>query len=58
MEHINDIRAIQTLIAFVCFIGIVIWAYSSKRKKAFEEAARLPFDQDDAPASAERNDNP
>jgi cytochrome c oxidase cbb3-type subunit 4 len=25
------------------FIGLCIWAYSRKRKKAFDEAANLPF---------------
>jgi cytochrome c oxidase cbb3-type subunit 4 len=27
----------------IAFIGLCIWAYSSKRKKAFDEAANLPF---------------
>jgi cytochrome c oxidase cbb3-type subunit 4 len=47
---INDLRTIFTLLVFSAFIGIVIWAYSSKRKQAFDEAARLPLD-DDGPAS-------
>jgi cytochrome c oxidase cbb3-type subunit IV len=32
-----------TVLLLVIFIGIVIWAYSSRRKKDFDEAARLPF---------------
>ncbi len=32
-----------TVLAFVVFIGIVLWAYSSRRKQAFEEAANAPF---------------
>ena len=32
-----------TVVSFVAFIGIVIWAYSSRRKAAFEEAANAPF---------------
>jgi cytochrome c oxidase cbb3-type subunit 4 len=32
-----------TVLAFVAFIGIVVWAYSSRRKKAFDEAANAPF---------------
>jgi cytochrome c oxidase cbb3-type subunit 4 len=32
---------------FITFIGIVLWAWSSKRKKSFDEAAHLPFDEDD-----------
>jgi cytochrome c oxidase cbb3-type subunit 4 len=27
----------------VAFIGLIFWAYSSKRKKSFDEAANLPF---------------
>ena len=27
----------------VAFISLCIWAYSKKRKQAFEEAANLPF---------------
>jgi len=33
----------------VVFIGIIVWAWSGKRKKAFDEAARIPLeDGDDA----------
>ena len=40
---INDLRVVMTVLAFVVFIGIVVWAYSRKRKRDFEEAANLPF---------------
>lgn len=36
-----------TLVLMIIFIGIVIWAYSSKRKKGFDEAARLALDEED-----------
>ncbi|HEX6829715.1 MAG TPA: cbb3-type cytochrome c oxidase subunit 3 [Burkholderiales bacterium] len=45
---INDIRSVLTVLAFASFIGIVIWAWSGKRKKVFDEAARLPLEDDDA----------
>jgi len=32
-----------TVISFVAFIGIVVWAYGRGRKRAFEEAAQAPF---------------
>ena len=38
------IQSIWTIVVMITFLGIVFWAYSSKRKKAFDEAARLPFD--------------
>ncbi len=44
---INTLRGIATLLAMVAFIGIVIWAYSSYKKKDFDEAAQLPFADDD-----------
>ena len=41
-------RSVVTLISMATFIGIVLWAYSAKRKDDFEEAARLPFaDEED-----------
>ena len=40
---INDLRGISTLFVFITFIGLCFWAYNSKRKKVFEEAANLPF---------------
>lgn len=45
---INDIRSAMTVILFVVFLGIVFWAFSKKRKRAFDEAARLPFDEDES----------
>jgi len=42
------VRSAMTVILFVLFLGIVFWAFSKKRKRAFDEAARLPFDEDEA----------
>jgi cytochrome c oxidase cbb3-type subunit 4 len=44
---INELRGIHTLLVMAAFFGIVWWAYSKHRKKANEEAAHLPFDDDD-----------
>ncbi|MGE4474378.1 MAG: cbb3-type cytochrome oxidase subunit 3 [Stutzerimonas sp.] len=40
---IGTLRGLGTALVFVAFIGVVLWAYSSKRKKSFDEAANLPF---------------
>ena len=40
---INDLRGLSTAFLMVTFFGLCIWAYSSKRKKSFDEAANLPF---------------
>ncbi len=46
---LNDIRAWYTLVLFVTFIGIWAWAWSSKRKARFDEAARLPLEEPETP---------
>ena len=40
---INELRGLSTLFLMVAFIGLCFWAYSSKRKKTFDDAAQLPF---------------
>ena len=45
---INDFRSWHTVVMLAIFIGIIIWAYSSKRKSAFDEAAHLPFEDNEA----------
>ncbi|RBP27898.1 cytochrome c oxidase cbb3-type subunit 4 [Marinobacter pelagius] len=44
---INELRGIHTLLVMAAFFGIVWWAYSAHRKKANDEAAQLPFDDDE-----------
>ena len=40
---LNTIRTVGTVVALVMFSAIVWWAYSARRKDAFDEAANLPF---------------
>lgn len=51
-----SIHAWWTVLLLIVFVGIVIWAYSGARKKDFDEAARLPLDDDDEHAPARRKD--
>lgn len=44
---INTWRGIFTALALVAFVGVWIWAWSGKRKRAFDEAANLPFADED-----------
>jgi cytochrome c oxidase cbb3-type subunit IV len=46
---IDDVRAGITAVSFVMFLAIVWWAWSGRRKKQFEEAARLVLDDDPRP---------
>jgi cytochrome c oxidase cbb3-type subunit IV len=43
---INDLRSIATVISLLTFVGIVAWAWSKRNQSNFEEAARLPFNED------------
>lgn len=40
---INDIRISWTVISFLVFVAIVVWAYSRGARSGFDEAAQLPF---------------
>jgi len=33
----------MTVVSFATFLGIVAWAWSKRRRAAFEEAANAPF---------------
>jgi cytochrome c oxidase cbb3-type subunit IV len=43
---LNTIRTVGTVLALLMFLAIVWWAYSARRKDAFDEAANLPFADD------------
>jgi cytochrome c oxidase cbb3-type subunit 4 len=51
---INDLRSIITVLLFLVFIGIVWWAFSSRRKDTYEAASRIPL-EDDVPADHGHN---
>jgi len=42
----STFSSLMTVVMLVVFLGIVAWAYSSRRSAAFEEAARVPFEED------------
>lgn len=54
MEHINEFRSLLTVLGFLCFLGICVWAYSKHAKSGFDEAARLPLTDDDPPVEKDR----
>ena len=56
---INTIRGLSSILVFVAFAGVCWWAFSPKRKKRFEEAANLPFaDEQDNKAETSEQDKP
>ncbi|MBT8069113.1 MAG: cbb3-type cytochrome c oxidase subunit 3 [Gammaproteobacteria bacterium] len=43
---INVLRGAILLVLIFSFIGLWAWAWSRKRQSAFEEASRLPLEED------------
>jgi len=43
----GTIEGIGTILAMAAFLGVCWWAFSKHKKKDFEEASRLPFDDDE-----------
>ena len=41
---IATLRIVITVVAFLLFLAIVVWAWSGARRTRFEEAAWLPFE--------------
>ena len=54
---INDFRAWHTVVLMLTFIGIIVWAYSKRRKKSFDEAANLPFADEDQHKATLKKEN-
>nr|WP_291024512.1 cbb3-type cytochrome c oxidase subunit 3 [Hydrogenophaga sp.] len=43
---INTLRSAVTVISLLVFLGTVAWAWSRRNRERFDEAARLPFQDD------------
>jgi cytochrome c oxidase cbb3-type subunit 4 len=56
---VGVIRGLITAALIVLFIALVFWAWSGKRRKTFEEAARMPLEEiRDIAYFSERRDVP
>jgi cytochrome c oxidase cbb3-type subunit 4 len=44
--EMGTLRGLITLALMVAFVAIWAWAWSSRRRKDFDEASRLPLDED------------
>ena len=51
MDVQNFLRIVITVVGMCVFIGIVLWAWSGRRKSAFDRAARIPLEDDERSAS-------
>lgn len=54
---IGTILSGWTLLCLIVFVAICVWAWSGKRKSTFEDAARIPFNEDSTTSGSEDNDN-
>ncbi len=41
------LQGVGTITCFIAFVAVVYWAYSRKNKQRFEDAAALPFADDE-----------
>jgi len=46
----TDFRGLATVLCALAFIAVVIWAYGPSRKRYFDDAAQLPFADEEKPA--------
>jgi len=44
---VSSFHGLWTAALLVIFVAIVVWAWSGKRKGAFDEAARIPLEDDE-----------
>lgn len=44
---INTIRGALTIILIIAFLGLVLWAWSGKRKETFDKLSQMPLEEDD-----------
>jgi cytochrome c oxidase cbb3-type subunit 4 len=55
--NIGILQGIGTILAMAAFVGVCVWAWSSKNKQRFDEAAQLPFMDDDLGTDNSENNN-
>jgi cytochrome c oxidase cbb3-type subunit IV len=49
--NIGMFHSVWTLLLMVIFIAIIVWAWSGKRKRSFDEAARMPLEEENERSS-------
>jgi cytochrome c oxidase cbb3-type subunit 4 len=43
---IGTLRGLGTLLAMLAFVGVAWWAWSGRQRARFDEASRLPLEED------------
>jgi cytochrome c oxidase cbb3-type subunit IV len=44
--EMGTLRGLWTLLALIAFVGVIWWAWSGRRRERFDEASRLPLEED------------
>ncbi len=57
LTDLNLLRGLTTVLAFACFLGIIAWAWSSRNRMRFEEAAALPLHDDMLDSSVNKEES-
>ena len=42
----GTLQGLATLLALLAFVAVVWWAWSGRQKKKFDEASRMPLEED------------
>jgi len=53
---VNDLRSAVTVVSLVLFLALVLFTWNRKRKAVYDEAAHLPFLDEDPVAKTDNND--
>jgi cytochrome c oxidase cbb3-type subunit 4 len=54
--EIMILRIIAVILSMLVFLGICVWAFQRHSKARFEEAAHIPFLEEDLPSQATKID--
>ena len=46
MPFVTQFQIVWTIVVLIIFIGIVLWAWSGRRKESFNEAAHIPLEEE------------
>jgi cytochrome c oxidase cbb3-type subunit IV len=57
MEIYSTLASVFTALSFLLFLGIVFWAWSARRRSAFDDAANAPFALPDEESAAMRHNS-
>ncbi|WP_280553180.1 cbb3-type cytochrome c oxidase subunit 3 [Halomonas sp. 25-S5] len=51
----GTVNGVIIILLIIAFVGLTLWAYSKRRKPDFDEAANLPFADDDEPPNRDQS---